>query len=130
VEWDLLSDISSQALAGAMRGSVARQRALADNIANVDTPGFIRREVQFEEALAEALQRARRVPRRAGEAFSRLDLQVRPDHASPARADGNNVDVDREMTSLAGNSLRFQAASELLAARVRGLRTAIGGGKR
>ncbi len=130
MDWNLLSDISSQALTGAMRGSVARQRALADNIANVDTPGFIRREVQFEEALATAMQTARRAPQRASQIISSVNMRPREDHAAPARADGNNVDIDRELVSLAGNALRFQAASELLAARVRTLRMAIQGNRR
>ena len=130
MDWDLLSDISSQALTGAMRGSVARHRALADNIANVDTPGFIRREVQFEEALAAAMQTARRAPQRASQVISSVNMRPREDHAAPARADGNNVDIDRELVSLAGNALRFQAASEVLAARVRTLRMAIQGNRR
>jgi flagellar basal-body rod protein FlgB len=130
VDWDLLSDISSQALAGAMRGSVARHRALADNIANVDTPGFIRREVQFEEALAAAIHTARRAPPRACETVSSVAVQPRRDRSAPARADGNNVEIDREMVSLASNALRFQAVSDTLAARVRALRLAIEGNRR
>ncbi len=130
MDWDLLSDIGSQALAGAMRGSAARHRALADNIANVDTPGFIRREVQFEEALAAAIQSARRAPQRASQILSSVSQQPREDHTAPLRADGNNVNIDRELVSLAENALRFQASSELLATRVRTLRMAIQGNRR
>jgi flagellar basal-body rod protein FlgB len=125
VNWNLLSDLSSQALAAALRGAAARHEAIADNIANVDTPGFIRSDVRFEEALAAALQRARRAPRRAPDLFSALSLRARPDPALPARADGNNVDIDLEAVALAENTLRYHAATEALAARIRGLRTAI-----
>ena len=108
----------------------ARLDLITSNIANVDTPGFIRREVQFEEALAAAMQTARRAPQRASQVISSVNMRPREDHAAPARADGNNVDIDRELVSLAGNTLRFQAASELLAARVRTLRMAIQGNRR
>jgi len=130
VDWDLLSDISSGALTEALRGCSARQRALADNIANVDTPGFIRRDLQFEEALATAIRTARRAPQRAEEIVSGLRIEPRSDRSVPARADGNNVDIDREMVILARNALRYQAAGEALAARVRMLRTAIQGARR
>lgn len=125
MDWNLLSDRPSQALAAALRGAAARHQAIADNIANVDTPGFIRTDVRFEEALAGALQRARRAPRRADGLFSALPVRARPDHSLPARADGNNVDIDREAVALAKNALRYHAASEALAARIRMLRTVI-----
>jgi len=130
VNWNLLSDVTSQALAAALRGAAARHKALADNIANVDTPGFIRKEVDFEEALGLALQRARRAPQRAAELISSLSPRPRRDRSLPARADGNNVDIDREMVALARNSLRYHAANEGLAARIRLLRSAIHAGRR
>lgn len=130
MEWNLLSDVPSQALAAALRGAAARHKALANNVANVDTPGFIRTDVEFEGALASALQRARRAPRRAAEAFSALPLQPRRDRSVFARADGNSVDIDREMVALARNALRYQAASEALSARIRMLRSAIQQGRR
>ncbi|MCJ7751119.1 MAG: flagellar basal body rod protein FlgB [Armatimonadetes bacterium] len=130
MDWNLLSDISSGALTGALRGCSARQRALADNIANVDTPGFIRQDLQFEEALATAVRTARRAPQRAGHVVSEFRVEPKRDRSLPARADGNNVDIDREMVMLARNALRYQAAGEALSARVRMLRSAIQGGRR
>ena len=125
MDWNLLSDRTSQALAAALRGAAAQHEAIADNIANVDTPGFIRSDVRFEEALAGALQRARRAPHRASDLVSALPVRARRDHSLPARADGNNVDIDREAVALAKNALRYHAASEALAARIRMLRTVI-----
>jgi len=129
VDWNLLSDITSRTLASALRASAARQTVLADNIANGDTPGFIRRDLPFEQALAAAVQGARRAPDRASDLFSAVDLSARFDRSRPARADGNNVDIDREMVALAENSLRYQAASEALAGRIRLLRAAIQSGR-
>ena len=130
MDWNLLSDISSGALASALRACSARHRALADNIANVDTPGFIRQDLQFEEALAAAVHTARRAPQRGAEIVSAFRAEPQRDRSLPARADGNNVDIDREMVMLARNALRYQAAGEVLAARVRTLRSAIQGARR
>jgi flagellar basal-body rod protein FlgB len=130
VDWNLLSDVNSQALAAALSGAAARHAAIADNIANVDTPGFVRSDVDFEEALALALQEARRAPRRAADLIAALSLRPRRDLASPARADGNNVNIDREMAALARNVLRYNAVGEILAGRIRMLRTAIHEGRR
>lgn len=136
MDWNLLSDVTSQALAAALEGSAARHRAIAQNLANLDTPGFIRSDLNFEEALAVALERARQAsfarqaPDRAFDLFAALPLRPQQDRSSPARADGNNVDVDREMVLLSRNALRYNAVGEALAARIRLLRAAIHEGRR
>ncbi len=130
MDWNLLSDVTSQALAAALQGSAARHRAIAQNLANLDTPGFIRSDVNFEEALALALERGLQAPHRAFDLVAALHVRPRPDRSSPARADGNNVDVDREMVLLSRNALRYNAVGEALAARIRLLRAAIHEGRR
>jgi flagellar basal-body rod protein FlgB len=130
VNCDLLSDVTSRTLAAALRGTVARHAALANNLANIDTPGFIRTDVRFEEALAATLDQSRGAPDRFGERVSALGLAPRRDRSTPPRADGNNVQIDREMAALARNALSFRAAGELLSARIRTLRAAIRGGRR
>lgn len=127
---NLLSDVSSQALTAALEGAAARQAALADNIANVDTPGFVRSEVDFEKALATALDQARRAPSSLAQGLPALSLRKSKDFASPARVDGNNVNIDREMAALSRNALSYRAAGELLGARIRGLRAAINSSRR
>jgi flagellar basal-body rod protein FlgB len=130
VDWNLLSDVTSQALAAALQGSAARHRAIAQNLANLDTPGFIRSDVNFEEALALALERGLQAPHHAFDLVAALRLRPQQDRSSPARADGNNVDVDREMVLLSRNALRYNAVGEALAARIRLLRAAIHEGRR
>jgi flagellar basal-body rod protein FlgB len=130
VDWNLLSDVTSQALAAALQGSAARHRVIAQNLANLDTPGFIRSDLNFEEALALALERAQQGPHRAFGLLASLPLRPQQDRSSPARADGNNVDVDREMVLLSRNALRYNAVGEALAARIRLLRAAIHEGRR
>ena len=125
----LLSDVTSQALMVALKGTAARQNALSNNIANIDTPGFTRTTVAFEQSLAAAISAARRSSAGAGEVLRTSSVRRREDHASPRRADGNNVNIELEMTQLARNALAHQAASELLARRIRGLRGIIRGNR-
>jgi len=129
VKHGLLSDITSQALQVALRGTAARQEALADNIANIDTPGFTRTTVAFEQSLRAAIAAARRGGGRTGDAVESTLIQREKDYASPRRVDGNNVSIEREMTALARNALAHQAVGELLAGRIRGLRAVIRGNR-
>jgi len=112
-----------------------RQRSIASNIANVETPGYSRKEISFEEDLKKALAsrgvegkktRPQHLPigRLApGEVMPRV---VIPD--DPALPSGvNNVDVDREMVRLAVNQLMYNAGSRLIALRLEALRNSIRG---
>jgi flagellar basal-body rod protein FlgB len=129
VTWNVLSDVTSQALAAALRGTAARHAALASNIANVDTPGYARADVSFEPALAAAIEYARREPGQPTDLISASMPRAQRDRLARTRADGNSVDIDREMTALARNTLAQRAAAEMLAARIRLLRAAIHGGR-
>jgi len=130
VKCNLLAEVTSQALAAALRGTAARQAALANNIANVDTPTFTRTEVEFEQALAGALREARRAPSHCAGQLRVPPPRGHEDHSAPRREDGNNVSIEREMTALARNALAHRAASELLASRIRMLRAVIHGNRR
>jgi flagellar basal-body rod protein FlgB len=104
-----------------MLGASARQAALANNIANANTPGFRRMDVDFHAVMQEALAAG-------GDAAgnTELDFTPVPDGTGATRADGGNVDPDIEMASLAENSLEFQALSAVQKTRMRILDTVIG----
>ncbi|NIM06550.1 MAG: flagellar basal body rod protein FlgB [Armatimonadetes bacterium] len=125
---DTLSDVASAALEKALDGTAARHRTLANNIANVDTPGFRRREVAFHDALRGALKSAND----SEQTLARLK-RVRPrkfvDRTRSARADGNTVNIETEMGELAKNTLEYEADVQLLLSKLRMLRTAISGGR-
>jgi len=93
----------------------ARQRLVASNIANMDTPGYRTRDIDFRH---EFLARVR------GGRPAVIEVE-----GLPEKNDGNNVSLDREARLLAENALRFSIASNLLRDHVRTLRKAIQEGR-
>ena len=107
----------------AKTGLTAQQRrmtVIANNLANVNTPGYHRHDVEFEEHLTRLLQ--------TGDLTSSLDApRVVEVEGLPERADGNNVDVDQEIGQLNKNSLLYQTWTQILASKVSMMRSAIEG---
>jgi flagellar basal-body rod protein FlgB len=106
-----------------MLGASARQAALANNIANANTPGYRRMDVDFHAVMQEALAAGDDA---AGQGEAELDFTPVPDGTGATRADGGNVDPDIEMASLAENSLEYQALATVQKTRMRILDTVIG----
>lgn len=101
-----------------------QQRIAASNIANVNTPGFTRLKVAptFEAELRQAVG--------AGDigAIKQLQPRVEEDHFSPSvRPDGNNVSLDRELTSLSENAIKHEYLIRVLNGQYSSLRHAITG---
>ena len=113
-----LFDNTQLTLAAALRGSDARQSALAGNLANVDTPGYVRKDVDFHDALDAAVG--------SGESTGALSFAAQDDSSAPVRADGNSVDVDKENSELAQNALEYDALARVASARIDILKTAMG----
>jgi flagellar basal-body rod protein FlgB len=95
-----------------------RQRLVAANIANVDTPGYQTRDLDFQSELERQLHGAARP----------LPVLHEVSHL-PVKNDGNNVSLDREARLLAENALRFNVASNLLRSQIRMVKSAIDEGK-
>lgn len=111
----MYDDVTSVALQSALRGLALRQRVGADNIANIQTPGFLAGRVDFESALRQALATG-------GSA------DVTPTVArslEPTRLDGNNVNLDAETLSGIDSNLRFQLVLRAVDDRFGLLRTAM-----
>jgi flagellar basal-body rod protein FlgB len=117
-----LFDVTQAALERALEGSALRQRLLANNLANANTVGFKRTDVDFQSALASALDRGE-----AEAQVSRTPFAPATDATSTVRADGNNVDVDAEMANLTENAVTYQALIAVAKARMRMIEIAIGG---
>ena len=116
-----LFDTTQTALERAMAGTSARQAALAENLANANTPGYKRRDVDFQSALRSALGEGRH-------AVERSAMRSVVDASAPLRADGSNVDVEREGAALARAGLEHEALVSVAATRHKILRAAMGVG--
>jgi flagellar basal-body rod protein FlgB len=91
-------DVTTVALHSALRGLAMRQRVIADNVANLQTPGFLAGRVQFEDALRSAV--ADGGSPAVGPTMARS--------LEPTREDGNNVNLDRETLLGSETGLRYQ----------------------
>ena len=114
-----------------------RQRLIASNIANADTPGYVAREMNFTQALRDATGAGRPAAPLAasqpghiggsgaghGATFSTL-MYAAP---SQTNLDRNTVDMDRERASFADNSVKYEATLRFIGAHVRTTLSAITG---
>jgi len=93
-----------------------RQSIVTTNVANVDTPGYQTRDVDFRGELTRALN---------GEQVGLTSPFVLPVRGLVARPDGNNVSADREAMLLAEVQLQFKTATSILRAKFAQISTAI-----
>lgn len=102
-----------------------RNEAISNNIANVDTPGYKRQDVNFEEQLRKAMKNSRYTS--IDERVAKVDLErLNPityrDHSTLSyRLDGNNVDIDTENVELASNQIRYQGLTDSISKHFNGL---------
>ena len=101
-----------------------RQRLIASNIANADTPGYQARDFDFAAALKDATSA---IHRGAPASIARTDAQLRWSTAAQANLDGNGVDMDRERAAFAENALKYDAALRFINGQVRTLQEAMKG---
>ena len=120
-----------------LQGLSKRLEATSQNIANMNTPRYSRKEVSFEDQLKEVIDAPRRLPmaRSAPRHFSnvRTDISsVAPvDHSvgyELYRLDHNNVDPETETARLTETRMLYQAMSKVLTRKISMYRRAIGGG--
>ncbi len=95
-----MPDAVSAVLSSALDGLALRQSVIADNIANVDTPGFRATSVDFESSLSAALERGEMT----GEGIA---PQETPSNA-PVGPNGNNVDLRQESLSAIQSQFQYQ----------------------
>ena len=96
-----------------------RQRLVSENIANIDTPGYQTRDIDFAGELRRAVDR---------DAADAGPVAVRTLPGLEQRPDGNNVSIDRESLLMAENQLQFQTGVAVLRTELNRLQLAINGG--
>jgi flagellar basal-body rod protein FlgB len=103
----------------AISGASMRQGVLANNLANAETPGFRRSDIDFHGALSQAM--------RSGEAEALDSAQFTPKQdPQTLRADGNGVDIDTESANMAKNGLEYEALVSVARARIDIIESAMG----
>lgn len=107
-------DYTFQLLEKSLNGSVVRQNTIAHNMSNINTPGFKQFLVNFEEQLAGSqfgplplkLTQAKHI----GNEANTSEFKVERDTSPSLRADGNNVNLEEQMTAMVKNDVYFNGA--------------------
>ena len=110
----VLDSVTSIAVTSALDGLSARQRAIANNIANVNTPNYHAKRVAFENALLRSVEAG------DGHVVASTSRSL-----EPTRLDGNNVNLDTETLSNIDTVLRYQFAARAADDLVARMRTAM-----
>jgi flagellar basal-body rod protein FlgB len=116
-----LIDNTQLGLERAISGASLRQSVLANNLANAETPGYRRMDVDFHDALAQAMGSSDSATIEATNFTPKQDPQT-------MRADGNGVDIDTESASMAKNGLEYEALVSVAKARIQIIQSALGVG--
>ena len=115
-----------------------RQRAIASNIANADTPGYVARDFNFREALKAATSGPQPMTQASTTAAGHIPLQAQmSDEALKAKLgysvnsqpslDNNTVDLDRERANFVDNSVRYEATLRFINGQAKTMLSAIQG---
>lgn len=102
--------------------SALKHKVIANNIANVNTPGYKKMEISFAEQLEKIIK---------GNSVNKFDsfqpkiVISKEDANGTVRNDGNNVDMDKEVSSLMKNTLSYNIYTQLLAKKIELVKSAI-----
>jgi len=118
-----VSDKTLKALTTALNFREMRQELISSNIANANTPGFKAKKMDFEEALARALDVDGQMRMNVNDGrhfnvgnggFNNLEPEIYDDPNGIVSEDGNTVDVEAEMARMAENKLMYDALVQLI----------------
>src|SRR2546423_11633766 len=101
-----LFDATQLGLERAIQGAAMRQTALTSNVANANTPGYRRQDVDFHSALQAAFAEG---TDQAPRALQDASFTPQTDSSAVMQADGNGVDIDVENADIAKNGLEYES---------------------
>ena len=111
-------DTTQTTLEKAILGASARQQAITQNLANVDTPGYQRVDVDFHKTLRDAMA--------SGAGPQSATFSPQRDATAQVRPDGSTVDADVEASAQARNGLEYETLVQVSKARVDIIEAAMG----
>ena len=92
-----------------MSSATMRRDVIANNIASQNLPGYRRRDVQFEEMLADAMSKGK-----SPDELDDISPEIVTDWDAPTRADGNSVNAEEESSMMSENRIRFELYAMIL----------------
>lgn len=128
-----LFDNTIRSLESSLAYSAAKNRTIANNIANVDTPNYKAEKVEFKNVLASEIVGTAANKRTHPKHFSFQSAEnqsyvIRKENNTTYNHNGNNVDVDQEMAELAKNQIYYQAVIDRLNGKFSNIEKVIRGG--
>lgn len=120
-------DTSTNLLEKMMNVSATKHKVIANNIANVNTPGYKRMEVSFEDQLSRAIQD---IPvAKLTTLQPKIVVSKDKEGSGNIRNDGNNVNIDSEVTSLLKNTGKYNVYTQILGKKMEMVKSAIDNSK-
>ncbi len=130
-----VEDKTFKSLEASLKFRKLRQELIASNIANAETPGYKAKKIDFEEALARALDTDEQMNMKVNDdrhfnvgngGFNNLQPEIYEDANGIVAMDGNTVDRDKEMAEMAENKIMYDASVQLINKKLALLKYAIG----
>lgn len=121
-----------QNLENALGRADIKQKVITNNIANIDTPNYKAKKVSFRNLLDQETSNLEAVKtdyRHVDFTGSGDDYSIVSSSDTSYQQNGNNVDIDKEMTDLAENQINYQALVERMSGKFNSLKTVLTGGK-
>jgi len=106
-------------LEAGIKAETLRQKAIANNVANLETPGYRRFDVKFEELLAKILDSPGEIE------LGQLEPQIYQPNQTAVKSNGNDVNLEAEVGQMVKNSLRHKTLIRLLNKKYRQMELAI-----
>lgn len=120
-----------QSIEKAITFSTTKQKVISNNIANVDTPNYKAQEVRFNQTLGNEMQKLQALKtdhQHVDFGTSSSSYRIMSRNNTSYQQNGNNVDIDQEMTELAKNQIQYNALIDRLSSKFNSLKTVIKGG--
>lgn len=115
----------------ALNASSASGKAIANNIANINTAGYKRQYVTFQDTLNDSMDNItmkKDNPKHLDDGNGYGTISVKEDDSSSMKSDGNNVDINAEMSNQAQNTLMYEALTNQASSRIAMTKLVITGG--
>jgi flagellar basal-body rod protein FlgB len=127
--------VNTNLLERALDAAVMRDEAINQNVANIDTPNYKKKKVLFEEYLQNAgtngikgkRTHPNHIPIGTGDDLSAMPQVTEDNSVNKMRLDGNNVDINVEMSELSKNSIKYSALIQRISGRFNSMKSVISG---